>query len=139
MHADRVYCVALTYGRSRSGHMTHEKGLYRTACINFMLAYIMTRSYINTYRLIYVQMTGIPASWDCRSVVRSSGGKDRQSVGHSLRQPLGLAGRQRRMQRPRVRISEYSVLQGAERKRGWANTLHRTKVSHPCQPSKRFV
>ena len=23
-----LYCVAMTYGRLRSGHMTHEKGLY---------------------------------------------------------------------------------------------------------------
>ena len=27
-HGGRLYCVTLTYVRLRSGHMTHEKGLY---------------------------------------------------------------------------------------------------------------
>ena len=27
-----LYCVAITYGRLRSGHMTHEKGLYSGRC-----------------------------------------------------------------------------------------------------------
>ena len=31
-HGGNLYCVTLTYVRLRSGHMTHEKGLY--VCIH---------------------------------------------------------------------------------------------------------